>query len=213
MNAALSIRCQRAIDTIFSSAEAKSVRALLASQCGDDLPSLSGNWAEIERVQLAALKLSGGSFSKLAATVSDAQSDWRDVLIAAFPNAGDAVVWDPVTHPFPREITLSSGRALGELRSFSGSATRPQCFQLRLAGCPYVRNHLFAADWLASEHGEYLALVEVAVPDSVLDPPVVIGASVVRPGHRTIASAMTCPPHEVSSLLALTSASLLVSTT
>lgn len=211
VHAAISIRCQRAIEAIFSASDATSVSALLASRCGEDLPLLIGNPAEIERVQMAVLKLSGGSISRLMAAIHEARSDWRDVLIAAFPNASDALVWDPATHPFPREIALSEGRVLGELRGVYSSTSRSQCFQFRLAGCPYVRDRLFAADWLVSEGGEYLALLEVAAPDSEADAPTVLGAAVVRPGRRTISSKMTSVQHQVSGLLALTSESLRVS--
>ena len=42
-------------------------------------------WAvkERDRVQLAAIKLSGGSMSRLIEEIAVAQADWRDVLVAA----------------------------------------------------------------------------------------------------------------------------------
>ncbi len=57
---------------------------LLVTQCGDNLPL----WHDkdprgLERIRFAALKLSNGSLAELTRAVEIAQTDWRDVLVAA----------------------------------------------------------------------------------------------------------------------------------
>jgi len=58
--------------------------ASLESECGSNLPLIDKQGADgIERVRCAALKPSGGSLDKLRTAVRVAQSDWRDVPVAA----------------------------------------------------------------------------------------------------------------------------------
>lgn len=57
---------------------------LLETRCGSGLPLIAAQGADgIERVRCAALKLSGGSMPKLDEAVGIANTDWRDVLVAA----------------------------------------------------------------------------------------------------------------------------------
>lgn len=207
----ISDRCQRAIDCIFPNADAAEARTLLASQCGHSLPLLGGNSTQIERVQLAALKLCCGSLTKLTSVVREARKDWRDVLLAAFPNADDSRVWDPATHPFPEQIVLPDGRVVGEFRGLVGSPARQRHFQLRLVGCPFVRERLFSTDWIASLNGELLAVLKVSAPQSLQDTPVVSGAAVIRLSQRMISTAFVVGGGQSLRLLDITAHSLRVS--
>lgn len=204
----LSVRCQSAIDCIFPSAEASVARELFANKCGENLPLLTGRFAEIERVQMAMLKLSEGNLGKLIDLVRDAQTDWRDILLAAFPVSDDALTWDPAISPFPRQICLPNGRMLAELLGLPGSASRQQFFQLRLAGCPLVRDRFFAAQWLLSPCGGFLALLEVGSPASTSDLPTVTAAVVVRLDRRIVSTARRALSGEVLTLIELTAKSL-----
>jgi hypothetical protein len=72
------------IDRLFAPDERADAAALLAERCGERLPGTDG-WPPhaIERIQVAALKLSGGDFAALSEAVRIANVDWRDVLVAA----------------------------------------------------------------------------------------------------------------------------------
>ena len=57
---------------------------MLRSECGNNLPSLEHASAEgLQRIQIAALKVSVGDLEKLREAVRLAQVDWRDLLVAA----------------------------------------------------------------------------------------------------------------------------------
>jgi len=72
------------IDRLFVPAERAAVATLLSEQCSTSLPGTCGWPSEaIERIQFAALKVSGGSLSELVRAVQLANIDWRDVLVAA----------------------------------------------------------------------------------------------------------------------------------
>lgn len=80
----LSPGTQRRLDALFAEPERQTVSHLLVTQCGDNLPL----WHDkdprgLERIRFAALKLSNGSLAELARAVEIAQTDWRDVLVAA----------------------------------------------------------------------------------------------------------------------------------
>ena len=72
------------IDRLFVPDARVAAAALLAERCGGNLPG-TGGWPAhaIERIQVAALKLSGGDFAALIEAVRIANIDWRDVLVAA----------------------------------------------------------------------------------------------------------------------------------
>lgn len=55
-------------------------RTTLQRECG---PNLECSDAELERVRIAVLKVSGGKLAALRAAVHLAKVDWRDVLVAA----------------------------------------------------------------------------------------------------------------------------------
>jgi len=72
------------IDRLFAPGQRADAAALLAERCGETLPG-TDDWPPhaIERIQVAALKLSGGDFAALIEAVRIANIDWRDVLVAA----------------------------------------------------------------------------------------------------------------------------------
>ena len=62
----------------------KEVADLLGAECGRNLPLMSdANERSLERVQLAALRISNGGIDALLEAIRIAQIDWRDVLVAA----------------------------------------------------------------------------------------------------------------------------------
>jgi hypothetical protein len=80
----LSPETQRRLDMLFAEPDRQTVTHLLVTQCGDNLPL----WHDkdpsgLERIRFAALKLSNGSLAELSRAVQIAQTDWRDVLVAA----------------------------------------------------------------------------------------------------------------------------------
>ena len=80
------------IRAIFPSTQHDEVAELLESQCGNNLPFLGKESPEgLERFRFAALKLSGGRMDKLNEAVRLANTDWRDLLVAAdFADSADA---------------------------------------------------------------------------------------------------------------------------
>jgi len=82
----------------FAQPQWAAVTEMLDSECSGNLPLIESQGTNgIERVQCAALKISSGSMQRLAQAISQAQVDWRDVLVAA-GFANDATVhlqWKP----------------------------------------------------------------------------------------------------------------------
>lgn len=69
---------------LFPLEEREEVVRLLHEDCGAALPGTdNASPAFIERVQCAALKLSEGRMDKLNDAIALAQTDWRDLLVAA----------------------------------------------------------------------------------------------------------------------------------
>jgi len=60
----------------------ETVRTILLEECSDTLPLVHGP-SEMERIQLAVLKLSQGDPGKFLDAAALARMDWRDVLVAA----------------------------------------------------------------------------------------------------------------------------------
>jgi hypothetical protein len=71
------------IARLFAPDERAAAILLLASECGEELPLVAGDVQTMERVRLACLKISDGALEKLGDAVSLANTDWRDVLVAA----------------------------------------------------------------------------------------------------------------------------------
>ena len=84
--------------SLFPEEDRAEARRLLETGCGRNLPLLEqASAAELERVQFAALKVSGGELTRLREAVHLAQQDWRDLLVAAgFANSETAhQAWYP----------------------------------------------------------------------------------------------------------------------
>ena len=72
------------IARLFGYDEAPRVRALLLERCGHNLPFLDKlDSAGMDRFRFAVLKLSEGRFDKLERALREAETDWRDLLMAA----------------------------------------------------------------------------------------------------------------------------------
>jgi len=84
MSIPLSPETKRRLEVIFRPEEQDEAAALLVDECGNNLPLLEGfNAVQLERFRFAALKLSEGDLGRLYEAVDLAQSDWRDLLVAA----------------------------------------------------------------------------------------------------------------------------------
>jgi hypothetical protein len=69
---------------LFPAEEQDEVTRLLQEDCGAALPFADNVSADsFERVQCAALKLSAGRMDRLYDAIALAQTDWRDLLVAA----------------------------------------------------------------------------------------------------------------------------------
>jgi hypothetical protein len=84
MSPRLSPKTVEHIDSLFQPVCREEVVELLMHRCGTNLPFLQkSDEFELERVRFAALKLSGGNLEKLRQAIKLAQTDWRDLLLAA----------------------------------------------------------------------------------------------------------------------------------
>jgi hypothetical protein len=72
------------VEKIFPQDQQAQVVSLLEEQCGQNLPFCENSTPEsLQRLRLAALKISGGDMEKLHKAVSLAKIDWRDLLMWA----------------------------------------------------------------------------------------------------------------------------------
>lgn len=72
------------IDALFTPQFREEVAELLSHQCGNNLPFCEkSDEFQLERVRFAALKLRRGDLRELQKAVELAQTDWRDLLMAA----------------------------------------------------------------------------------------------------------------------------------
>ncbi len=73
------------IATLFRAADVNDAERLVAHECADNLPlnSDGATPAGLERIRFAAIRVSGGSLDRLRDAVGLAQTDWRDLLVAA----------------------------------------------------------------------------------------------------------------------------------
>jgi hypothetical protein len=84
MSTELSARTKQHIEGVFPPELQQQASSLLIEQCGNNLPMLEAlDPIELERYRFAALKLSEGKLDKLQHAITLAQTDWRDLLIAA----------------------------------------------------------------------------------------------------------------------------------
>jgi len=80
----LSANTQHALRQMFPPEQHAAVVAVLETRCGLALPLMETASPEaLERIRFAVLKLSSGSLPELERAVSLANTDWRDVLVAA----------------------------------------------------------------------------------------------------------------------------------
>ena len=69
---------------LFAEADRAAAATLLIEECGSNLPSFEkASAADLERVRFAVLKLSEGDNARLLDAIGLAQTDWRDLLVAA----------------------------------------------------------------------------------------------------------------------------------
>jgi hypothetical protein len=72
------------LKALFSPSEQSEAEELLVELCGSNLPFCeNSDSTSLERLRFAALKLSGGRLSELYSAVDLANTDWRDLLVAA----------------------------------------------------------------------------------------------------------------------------------
>lgn len=81
---ALTQDTRRLVECVFALEHRSAAVTLLESRCGSGLPFMREATPQaLERLRFAALKLSQGSLDELARAVDVANTDWRDVLVAA----------------------------------------------------------------------------------------------------------------------------------
>jgi hypothetical protein len=84
MTADLSDGTKQRLEKLFSGEERQAVANLLIHECGCNLPFCDNASPEdLERIRFAVLKLSAGDTAKLLDSIVLAQTDWRDLLMAA----------------------------------------------------------------------------------------------------------------------------------
>jgi hypothetical protein len=84
MSVGLSWDTQRKIASLFAASSRAQASDLLTVQCGNNLPFChNDDEYQLERIRFAALKLRAGNIDKLKDTIKLAQTDWRDLLVAA----------------------------------------------------------------------------------------------------------------------------------
>ena len=72
------------IALLFPPEQRKAVSSLLANECGTNLPFCANDAPGVlNRIRIAALKLSSGDLGRLEKAVDLAKTDWRDLLGAA----------------------------------------------------------------------------------------------------------------------------------
>lgn len=98
----LSDATRERLKTLFPTADRAAAERLLVERCGSDLPALQGLTAVgLERFRFAALKLSGGTIAGLQRAIELANTDWRDLLMAAGfgEDATAHTTWRPTRAP------------------------------------------------------------------------------------------------------------------
>jgi len=72
------------VEILFDAVQRDVARALLETQCADNLPFCEqSDMFALERLRFAVLKLAGGSLARLQREIDQAKLDWRDTLVAA----------------------------------------------------------------------------------------------------------------------------------
>lgn len=80
----LSPSTRKHVAALFAPSDTEAAELLLVSRCGDRLPGMqAASPADLERIRFAALRLSGGRLPDLVEAITVAETDWRDLLVAA----------------------------------------------------------------------------------------------------------------------------------
>jgi len=94
----LSARTRDHLRVLFTAPSVAEAERLLIEGCSENLPLVGDPTPlSLERVRFAVLRLSGGDLTRLAEAIRVAQTDWRDVLVAAgFGETSQAhTTWQP----------------------------------------------------------------------------------------------------------------------
>ena len=95
---AISTETNKRVLAQFPAEEQQVVLDILLNECGDNLPLIDPSFEQLaERIRFAVIKLSRGELDELNKWVSQAKTDWRDVLVAAGFGGGieDHLEWWP----------------------------------------------------------------------------------------------------------------------
>ena len=79
----LSKATQVRLNALFAASDLATASALLLEQCSENLHFGGSTPEELERVRFAVLKLSQGDLGRMRDALGLAETDWRDVLVAA----------------------------------------------------------------------------------------------------------------------------------
>ena len=80
----LSPPTKQRLAALVCASEQEAAAVLLVERCGSNLPFFEAATAEgLERVRFAVLKLSKGNLVQMRECVRLAETDWRDLLVAA----------------------------------------------------------------------------------------------------------------------------------
>jgi hypothetical protein len=80
----VSSETRKRIRRLFPQEHWSQVEEHLRSECGDNLPFVESDHAELaQRIRFAVLKLSGGDLDRFKRELREAAIDWRDTLMAA----------------------------------------------------------------------------------------------------------------------------------
>jgi len=80
----LSSRAELLLEKVFLDESIAEAKALIESECGTNIPGC-GHFSsdEMDRIRFSVVKLSEGNMDKLYDAIDLAQTDWRDLLMAA----------------------------------------------------------------------------------------------------------------------------------
>jgi hypothetical protein len=80
----LSKRTENLLNAFFPESLRGEAKDLIETMCGDNLPFCENSRSEeIERIRFSAIRISEGKLDKLCDAIELAQTDWRDLLMAA----------------------------------------------------------------------------------------------------------------------------------
>jgi hypothetical protein len=88
----LSSRTRDCLHAVFPPKDFAEAEGLISEDCAESIPLWRDQTpAGLERIRLAVIRLSNGELASLRSAIREANTDWRDVLVAAgFANDIDA---------------------------------------------------------------------------------------------------------------------------